>query len=338
MPNKTITVRLLNRAQVESLSPGADELVNVVSSGLAAHGRKEVVQPPKGHLHLDHVMNGHFNILSAYVGPIKRAGIKVIGDYVDNWRHGLPSEVAMLTLYDPAIGVPVCIMDATSLTWQRTGAVTCAGALHLAKKDSAVVAHIGARGTAFSNLRLLARKFDLREVRINSARPESRERLAERVEKELGLRARAFSSAAQAADGADIVIEATRLEKPQVLIPNEALKPGALVITYGWMMAIDPATVLGASKIVVDDWAQCRQGGALHPMIQNGQLTDSMIHAEIGQIVAGLKPGREAAEGTIVFWHRGFAVSDVVLGNWIYERAEREGVGTLFALLQAGEE
>ena len=140
MPNKTVTLRLLSRTQVESLVPGPDELVSVVSAGLAAHGRKEVVQPPKGHLQLDHVMNGHFNILSAWVSPIRRAGIKVIGDYVDNWRHGLPSEIGVLTLYDPATGVPLCIMDATSLTWLRTGAVTCAGAMHLAPANSTVVA------------------------------------------------------------------------------------------------------------------------------------------------------------------------------------------------------
>ncbi len=338
MSKTTISIRMLTRAQVEALSPAPDDLIDVVASGLAAHGRREVVMPPKGHLHLDHVMNGHFNILSAWVGPVKRAGIKVIGDYVDNWKRGLPSEVGMLTLYDPEIGVPICIMDATSLTWQRTGAVTCAGAMHLAPKDSTVVAHIGARGTAFSNIQLLARKFKLREVRINSARPESRERLAARVEEELGIRAKTFASAAEAVDGADIVIEATRLEKPEVLIPNYAVKKGALVVTYGWMMALDPAVVTGASKVVVDDWAQCQVGGALHPMIVDGRLSEKNLHAEIGQIVAGLKPGREPGDGTIVFWHRGFAVSDVVLGNWIYERAERENVGTLFPLLEAGEE
>ena len=84
--------------------------------------------------------------------------------------------------------------------------------------------------------------------------------------------------------------------------------------------------------------AQCQVGGALHPMIVDGRLSEKNLHAEIGQIVAGLKPGREPGDGTIVFWHRGFAVSDVVLGNWIYERAERENVGTLFPLLEAGEE
>ncbi|MBK8064003.1 MAG: ornithine cyclodeaminase family protein [Betaproteobacteria bacterium] len=338
MSKTAISIRLLSRAQVEALNPNPDQLVEVVASGLAAHGRKEVVMPPKGHLHLDHLMNGHFNILSAWVGPARRAGIKVIGDYVDNWKHGLPSEVGVLTLYDPAIGVPLCIMDATSLTWQRTGAVTCAGAMHLAKKDSKVVAHIGARGTAFSNLQLLARKFALTEVRINSARPESRERLAARVRSELGLKAVCFATAAEACAGADIIVEATRLEKPEMLIPAAAVKPGALVVTYGWMMALDPAVVSGASKVVVDDWAQCKQGGALHPMIVDGRLSERNLHAEIGQVVAGLKPGREAGDGTIVFWHRGFAVSDVVLGNWIYERAVRENVGTLFPLLEAGEE
>lgn len=338
MQNKTIEVRLLSRAQVEALSPGPDELVEVIASGLRAHGRGEVVQPPKGHLQLDQVKNGHFNILSAWVGPIDRAGIKVIGDYVDNWKRGLPSEVGLLTLYDPQTGVPLCIMDATSLTWRRTGAVTCIGAMHLAPPDSGVVAHIGARGTAFANLQLLARKFRLREIRINSARPESRERLAARVEQELGVRARTCASAAEAIDGADIVIEATRLEKPEVLVPNYAVKRGALVVTYGWMMALDPAVVGGASKVVVDDWAQCKVGGALHPLIVDGRLSEANLHAEIGQIVAGAKPGREPGDGTIVFWHRGFAVSDVVLGNRVYERALRENAGILFPLLEAGEE
>jgi len=338
MSRKSISIRLLSRAQVEALNPDPDQLIDVVTSGLAAHGRKEVVMPPKGHLHLDHLMNGHFNILSAWVGPVGRAGIKVIGDYVDNWKHGLPSEVGVLTLYDPKTGVPLCIMDATSLTWQRTGAVTCAGAMHLARKDSRVVAHIGARGTAFSNLQLLARKFALTEVRINSARPETRERLAERVRKELGLSASCHDTAAGACEGADIIVEATRLEKPEVLIPASAVKAGALVVTYGWMMALDPAVVSSASKVVVDDWAQCQVGGALHPMIVDGTLSARTLHAEIGQVVAGLKPGRESADGTIVFWHRGFAVSDVVLGSWILERALRENVGTDFPLLDAGEE
>jgi ornithine cyclodeaminase len=333
-----ITIRFLSRAQVEQLMPGPSELVAVVSAGLAAHGRGQVVMPPKAHLQLDHLFSGHFNILSGYVGPIGRAGVKVVGDYVDNWRHGLPSELALLTLYEPRTGTPVCIMDATALTWMRTGAVTCAGALHLANPQSRIVGHIGARGTAFMNLRLLAHHFPIEEVRIGSARPETRERLATRVREELGLRAVAVDDPAAAAADADIVIEATRLTTPQTLLPEHAIKPGALLVTYGWVRAVDPALPRAVDMLVVDDWAQCRMGGQLHELIAAGSLREEHVHAEIGQIVAGSKPGRRRPDERILFWHRGFAVSDIVLCDWILRRAEAEQVGTMLPLAEVGEE
>ena len=333
-----INLRFLNRAQVEALSPSPEELITIIESGLTAHGRREVVLPPKAHLMLDHLVNGHFNILPGYVAPIRRAGVKVIGDYVDNWKHRLPSEIALLTLYDPETGVPQCLMDATSLTWQRTGAVTCVGAKYLARRDSRIVLHLGARGTAFNNLRLLAHEFKLDEIRIASKRPETRQQLAARVERELGVRCRAVEDIAAAARDADIVIEATRLEAPSVLLPAAAVKPGALIVTYGWKMALDPYTVMNAGKIVVDDWEQCTKGGALHPLIASGQLTANKVYAEIGEITCGAKAGRSSAGETIVFWHRGFAISDIVLGDWIARRAEAQGVGTLLPLQDAADE
>jgi ornithine cyclodeaminase len=335
---QTISLRFLNRAQVESLLPDEDELVNVIEQGLRAHGLKETVLPPKAHLMLDHLVNGHFNILSGYVGPIKQAGVKVIGDYVDNWKRRLPSEIALLTLYDPETGVPSCMMDATSLTWQRTGAVTCVGARMLARPDSKIVTHIGARGTAFQNLKLLANEFDLEEIRISSARPETRERLAARVRDQLGVRAVAVDDAASACRDADIIVEATRLEKPEVLIPADAVKEGALIVTYGWMMAVDPELPFRMDKLVVDDWAQCRHGGALYPLIQSGRLTDDHIHAEIGEVVCGAKRGREHDRERILFWHRGFAISDIMLGDAVHRRAQQEGIGTILPLLEACEE
>lgn len=335
---QTISLRFLNRAQVESLSPDEDELVSVIESGLRAHGMKQTVLPPKAHLVLDHLVNGHFNILSGYVGPIRQAGVKVIADYVDNWKRRLPSEVALLTLYDPETGVPSCLMDATSLTWQRTGAVTCVGARMLARPDSRVVTHIGARGTAFQNLKLLAGQFDLEEIRISSLRAESRERLAARVREEIGVHCIAVDDTAKACRDADIIVEATRLEKPEILIPADAVKAGALIVTYGWMMAVDPELAFRMDKLVVDDWAQCRHGGALFPLIQSGRLTGDHIHAEIGEIVCGAKSGRERDDERILFWHRGFAISDIVLGDAIHRRAQQQGVGTMLPLLEAQEE
>ena len=71
----TISLRFLNRSEVESLLPGDDEMVSIVESGLRAHGLNETVLPPKAHLQLDQLMSGHFNILSGYVGPIRQAGV-----------------------------------------------------------------------------------------------------------------------------------------------------------------------------------------------------------------------------------------------------------------------
>jgi ornithine cyclodeaminase len=338
MPMPDVEFLFLNRAEVEALMPPMAEVIDIVEAGLAAHGRGEVVLPPKSHIHLDDRYNGHFNVLPGYAGPIGTAGVKVVGDYVDNWRHGLPSEVALLTLYEPATGVPRCLMDATVLTWLRTGAVTGVGARHLARADARVVGHIGARGSAFANIAAIAANFDLAEVRVASARPETREALAARVEAELGITARPVESPAEAAEGADIVVEATRLEAPQVLVPAEAIAPGALLVSYGWIMAVDPALATGVDKFVVDDWQQCTKGGTFQPLIEAGALTRDAVHAEIGEIAAGAKPGRESPEERITFWHRGFAISDIVLGHAIHQRALAQGAGQRLTLWREPDE
>lgn len=333
-----VEFRFLDRDQVESLLPSMGMQIDIIEKGLVAHGTGEVVLPPKSHIQLDDRYNGHFNILVGWSGPIDTAGVKVVGDYVDNYKHGLPSEVAMLTLYEPRIGIPKAMMDATDLTTNRTGAVSGVGAKHLATKDSAIIGHIGARGTAFSNIAAISTLYDIEEVRINSKRPETREELASRVESELSIKAVPCESAEETVRGADIVIEATRLEKPFVLIEDEWLKDDCLLITYGWVMAVDPATVKRASKIVVDDWAQCRKGGQLYPMIESGDLTDKDIHAEIGEIAAGSKSAREAGDGLIVFWHRGFAISDIMLGSHILEQAKQRDIGQVLTLFDRGDE
>jgi ornithine cyclodeaminase len=333
-----VEFRFLDRAQLRSLLPQPLQLLAIIEDGLKAHGRGEVVLPPKAHIELDDRYNGHFNILPGWAGTVDMAGVKVIGDYVENYRLGLPSEVAMLTLYDPRSGVPLALMDATDLTTERTGAVTGIGAKHLAPAKPRILGHIGARGTAFANIACLAALYPLDEVRIASKRRETREALAAKVTRRLGIRARAVSEVEEACLNADIVVEATRLEQPALLIRDEWLKSDCLLVTYGWKMAVDPRTVKTASKIVIDDWAQCRKGGQLLPMIESGELTREMVHAEIGQIAARLADGREVEDGRIVYWHRGFAISDIVLGTHVLGEARRRGIGTMLTLFDEPDE
>jgi len=325
--SRSVEFTFLDHAEVTSLIPDFAEVMRVVEEGLLAHGRKDVVLPPKTHIMLDDRYNGHFNVLTGYVGPIDMAGVKVIGDYVDNIDHGLPSEVAMLTLYDPRTGIPRCVMDATNLTWLRTGAVTGIGARYLARRNSRVLAHVGARGTAFTNIKAIAGVCPIEEVRINSRRSETREALAQQVRDELGIKAVALSSIEETVADADVIVEATRLEQPQMLISDSMMKKGSLLVTYGWVMAVDPELPRRSDKFVVDDWRQCCEGGTFYPLIRDGILSRADLHAEIGEIVNGVSPGRESDDERIVFWHRGFAVSDIVLGNYLLERADARKLG-----------
>ncbi len=184
-PAESVFVDYLSGPDVAALALADDEIVAAVEAGLAAQGRGETVIEPRVHLAPDPSFDGHFNVLRGYVAPLALAGVKIVGDFVDNWRHGLPSEMGLLNLFDPRTGRPVAIIDAAGLTDMRTGAVTAIGAKHLARKSSRVLGHIGARGTAYWNVRLLERLFDFDEIRVHSRRAESRAAFAERLARDL---------------------------------------------------------------------------------------------------------------------------------------------------------
>ena len=124
-------------------------------------------------------------------------------------------------------------------------------------------------------------------------------------------------------EGADIVVEASRLTEPEPLLKTEWIKPGALVVPYGTMSAVELSLTDIMAKLVVDDWGQCKGGkfGALRAHVEAGKLSEATLHAELGQIVAGLKPGRESDDETILFWHRGLSLSDIALGHAMLEKA-----------------
>ncbi len=103
---------------------------------------------------------GHFNVLRGVVKPLGLVGIKIVGDFVHNFEQGLSSEMSILNLFDPETGMPKALVDATAITEMRTGAVTAIGAKYLANRNSRTLGHIGTRGTAYWNVRLLDRIFD----------------------------------------------------------------------------------------------------------------------------------------------------------------------------------
>jgi ornithine cyclodeaminase len=129
--------------------------------------------------------------------------------------------------------------------------------------------------------------------------------------------------------GADIIVEASRLEKPEPMLKTEWIKKGACVIPYGTMSAVELSLTDIMSKMVMDDWGQAKAGpfGALRAHVDSGRLSEETLHAELGQIVAGLKPGRESEDETNLFWHRGLSLSDIALGAAMLEKAKAMGLG-----------
>ena len=176
----------LNALDVEALALSDDEILATIEASLSAQGRGETVIEPRMHLIPDKAVHGHFNVLRGAIrAPINLAGVKVISDYVDNYMQGLPSELGLLLLMDPTNGAPKAIVDGSHLTDMRTGAVTAIGAKYLARKESKVLGHVGARGTAYWNVRLLDRLFDFSEIRVHSRRRESRDAFAARLSRDL---------------------------------------------------------------------------------------------------------------------------------------------------------
>ncbi|HYO39152.1 MAG TPA: ornithine cyclodeaminase family protein [Nocardioidaceae bacterium] len=331
---KEIWLRFLSGPDVDSLALTRLDVIEAVEDVVAAHGRGETVFEPRVHLVPANGGAGHFNVLRGHVSSLGEAGVsgvKVVGDFVPNYQHGLPSELGLATLYDPRTGVPLAILDATFITEARTGAMTAVGARHLARADSRVLGHAGARGTAFSNVTMLDELFDLDEIRVTSRRPESREAFGEQLRAVTSTPVRVVDTVEEAFDDADILVEATRLTEPAPLLRTAAVKPGAFVVPYGTVSAVELDLLDVMDKVVVDDWRESQSGrfGALRRHVDTGRLSEASLHAELGQVVTGERPGREHPDERILLWHRGLSVLDVAVAYLVLTRAEAADVGTM---------
>jgi ornithine cyclodeaminase len=324
-----VYVDFLNGPDIAELAMTNDEILGAIEAQLAAQGRGNTVVDPRMH-HMPGVANGHFNVLR---GTIKEgmnvSGVKVVGDFVDNYKEKLPSELATLLLMDPSNGRPLAILDASHITDMRTGAVTAIGAKYLARKDSKVLGHIGARGSSYWNVRLLDHLFDFDEIRVHSRRKESRDAFGARLSRDLGKKVIVTEDWESCLKGADIMVEASRLSAPEPLFRTEWIKRGAFVCPYGTMSALELSITDVMDKMLMDDWGQAHSGklGAMRQHVDAGKLSADTLHAELGQVVAGLRPGRERDDETILLWHRGLSLSDIALGHAMLAKARASGIG-----------
>jgi alanine dehydrogenase len=326
---------LITQEQVKSLldMPSA---IRIVEEVYRSHGRAKVLMPPKITLDLGEgrpwpPYKGYMNAMPAYLGDADIAGIKWAGGFQENWKTGLPFITAMILLINPRNGVFVSIMDGAHITALRTGAASAVCAKYLARKDSSVLGIIGAGVQGRTHLRALHHLLKLKDVRVMDIKEGVAEAYAREMKAETGLNISAKRSYREVVDGADIICTVTTADEP--MVRKEWMRKGSLVISAGSYQELDPKVVLSADKIVVDSWAQTSHRGELARLVEAGKLGEKNIHAEMGEILAGNKKGREREDEDILAIPIGLGSLDIGCAFEVYQKALERKVGTLFSFV-----
>ena len=321
---------ILTRSDVEALlSP--DDCRIAVEEAFRAFGNGEAAVPAitgvRG-------ADGSFHIkagLWRHRRPLFAA--KVNGNFTRNAERGLARIQGVVVLSDGATGEPLALMDSQSITTLRTAAATAVAAQHLAREDASIVTICGCGIQGRAQLIALSRIRRLREVFAFDVKHERARQLAHEMKNALGINARAVDDLTTATRASDIVVTCTSSNTP--LLFSGDVSPGAFVAAVGAdsedKQELDSA-LLSSATVVTDVTGQCATIGDLHHAIAVGRMSLDNVHAELGEIVAGRKPGRSATDQTIVFDSTGMALQDVAAAAVVYERAVSAGRGIPVAL------
>ena len=329
-----LEVLFLNLSDVQSILSMEDAL-KAVEEAFREKGLGRVQMPPKLYVYFPRY-GGDFRVMPAYLEKTGVAGVKTVNVHPKNPKlYGLRTVMAIIELLDPKTGAPLCIMDGSWLTAMRTGAAGGVAAKYLARRDSRVVGLVGAGVQARTQLEALNLVLNsIERVKVFDIVEEAVLRYAGEMSKRLGLDVEPVSSVEEAVREADVVVSTTPSKSPVVM--DEWIGEGVHINAIGadapGKQELDPK-ILRRAKIVVDDMEQAVHSGEVNVPISQGLLSTSDIYAEIGDIVAGRKPGRVSSYEITVFDSTGLAIQDIAVAWTVYRRALESGVGLRLKLI-----
>jgi alanine dehydrogenase len=314
---------LLSRSDVERLLT-PDECIAAVEGAFRQHALGKA--PPPGILGL-HAEDGGFHIKAALL-TLDRPyfAAKTNANFPNNGaRHGLPTIQGVVVLCDAVTGQPLALMDSMAITALRTAAATAVAAKYLARRECRAALICGCGAQAPSQLRMLLRVRRPERIRAYDQNVEKSRAFAAALRAETGVPILAVTDLPAAVAVSDIVITCTTARR--WFIAREMVRPGTFIAGVGAdneeKQELDPA-LLASSKLVTDLTAQCGAIGDLHHALAAGVMSASDVHAQLGEIVAGLKRARESEEEIIVFDSTGTALQDVAAAAAVYQRALAE--------------
>ena len=232
----------------------------------------------------------------------------------------------ILILSDREGGEICTIMDEDWCHAVRTGAAAAVACRLLARKDTATMAMLGAGDTARAAVPVMAKAFPLKEIRVTSRTPDSRQNYATEIGKEYDLNIRPVDSTEEAVKDADLVVSATTTSTP--FVKGSWLGEGITVYSIGKHQEMESTVYKEADKFVVDSWEHCKNKSDLQRMLKEQFLSEKDLYAELPEILAGKKPGRQSDRERIFVRAIGLVNQDIAMADWIYHRALDLGVGT----------
>lgn len=328
---------VLTARQVERLLD-MREVIEAVEGAFRYKGLGKVQMPAKVYLDFPKY-GGDLRTMPSYVEDLDISAVKIVNSHPNNFKeHGMRTVMGTLLLVDPKTGAPLAFMDATHLTGLRTGAASAVASKYLARKGPRVLGLVGAGNQAKTQLQALLTQYGgfeaVRVCDMYSERAWEMAREFRRKYKEQLPDIEAVPSPKECVPEADIVVTATPSRKP--LVMDEWVSKGTHFNCIGadapGKQEMDPM-ILKRSRLVIDDWEQASHSGEINVPLHAGLISRREVHAEIGEIVAGLKPGRQKDDEITVFCSTGLAVQDCVTAKLVYDAALKRKVGRYMQIL-----
>jgi len=300
--------------------------MKVVESAFRQHGLGKVQMPPKSYLYYT-AYNGDLRTMPAYLEEEDITGVKIVNVHPGNPARGLPTVMALIVLISPETGAPVAIMDGTYLTDIRTGAAGGIAAKYLARKDSKVIGMVGAGNQAKTQLAALCEVFEPELVKVTSRTRDSCKQFIREMADVTSSEIHSKDKVEEVCD-CDILVTTTPTRKP--IVKAQWIKEGTHINAIGadavGKEELDPELLI-RSKIVVDDMVQALHSGEVNVPLSKHYISENDIHAQLGEVITGLKPGRTSEEEITIFDSTGLAIQDVASAHLVYERAVSKGLG-----------
>lgn len=315
---------VLNERQLRNLVSLDVEVVECIESAFLMLATKAVQMPPI--LRFD--IPGHraeVDVKTAYVPGLEGFAVKISSGFFDNPALGLPSTSGMMVLLSSLTGqVQAVLLDNGYLTDVRTAAAGAVAAKHLARQDSSVAAVLGGGRQARLQLESLALALPIMEARIWARDASKAEAAASELSARLGFPVAAHKEPSTAVAGAHVIVTATPAERP--ILDAAWLEPGQHVTAIGSDAAhkneIDPAAIARADLYVADSLSQVRVLGELHHAIVEGVVPTASDFPELGEVIAGLKRGREDQSQITIADLTGTGVQDTAIATFAYMKAK----------------